>query len=314
MSQFHNDRNIQIQGEVPFTGAHRLPISPGYVTIDAYFSLTQSCIEISFLCPPTVSFLRNVVGQNNSWRDSVYNSGYLPTNRVHLSVVRDGFSQVHILQNDQGIKYSSALLPFDALTANPSSKETILSLSNFFMIVFNPPLNPRRFFPNADQYMTDIVLLLNSFNTLRHVVLPLDLSSRTTSILVTLRGHPNLSILDLRLPESYPPTSEDIDRFRLLLAVELFGFDQIQKLVIQTKLLDWMVIANLASLEGLEDLHITSQSNEGGDGFVNALLNLGNAPFINGFSRLRTIDVDIDNTSSWAVGMLQHVFPNVQIL
>jgi len=180
------------------------------------------------------------------------------------------------------------------------------------MIVFNPPLHPRRFLPNADQYMTDIVVLLNSVNTLRHAVLPLDLSGRTTSVLVALRGHLQLSILDLRLPESYHPTPEDIDRFRLLLAVELFGFHQIQKLVIQTKLLDWMVIANLASLEGLEHLHITSQN--GGDGFVNALLNLGNVPFINGFNRLTTIEVDINNTSLWAVEMLQHIFPNVQIL
>ena len=162
--------------------------------------------------------------------------------------------------------------------------------------------------------MTDMVLLLNSFNTLRHVVLPLDLSGRTTSILVALRGHPQLSILDLRLPESYLPTSDDIRRFRLLLAVELFGFEQIQTLVIQTQLVDWMVIANIASLEGLENLHITSQGNEGGDGFVDALLNLGKEPFIGGFNRLRTINVNVNNTSSWAVAMLQHIFPSVQIL
>ena len=162
--------------------------------------------------------------------------------------------------------------------------------------------------------MTDMVLLLNSFNTLRHVVLPLDLSGRTTSILVALRGHPQLSILDLRLPESYLPTSDDIRRFRLLLAVELFGFEQIQTLVIQTQLVDWMVIANIASLEGLENLHITSQGNEGGDGFVDALLNLGKEPFIGGFNRLRTINVDVNNTSSWALAMLQHIFPSVQIL
>ena len=238
----------------------------------------------------------------------------IPPYQLHLIIVRDRFSQVHILQNDQGIKVSSALLPFDALTANPSSRATLLSLSNFYMIVFNSPLNPHCLIHNADQYMTDMVLLLNSFNTLRHVVLPLDLSGRTTSILVALRGHPQLSILDLRLPESYLPTSDDIRRFRLLLAVELFGFEQIQTLVIQTQLVDWMVIANIASLEGLENLHITSQGNEGGDGFVDALLNLGNEPFIGGFNRLRTINVDVNNTSSWAVAMLQHIFPSVQIL
>jgi hypothetical protein len=142
----------------------------------------------------------------------------------------------------------------------------------------------------------------------------LDLSGRTTSILVALRGHPQLSILDLRLPESFVSTSDDIRRFRLLLAVELFGFDQIQTLVIQAQLVDWMVIANFASLEGLENLHIISQDNEGGDGFVNAVLNLGNEPFTNGFNRLRTINVDVNNTSSWAVAMIQHILPDVEIL
>ena len=238
----------------------------------------------------------------------------IPPDQLHLIIVRDGFSQVHVLQNNQGIKVSSALLPFDALTANASSRNTLLSLSNFFMIVFNSPLNQRLLSHNADQYMTDMVLLLNSFNTLRHVVLPLDLSGKTTSILVALRGHPQLSILDIRFPESYVPTSDDIRRFRLLLAVELFGFEQIQTLVIQSQLVDWMVIANFASLEGLETLHIMSQDNEGGDDFVNALLNLGNEPFPNGFSRLKTINVNVNNTSSWAITMLQHIFPDVQIL
>jgi hypothetical protein len=182
------------------------------------------------------------------------------------------------------------------------------------MIVFNSAHNPRRLFHNADQYMTDMVLLLNSFNTLRHVVLPLDLSGKDNFHSCGFEGTSTAVYSGPSPSRSYAPTSDDIRRFRLLLAVELFGFQQIQTLVIQTQLVDWMVIANLASLEGLEDLHITSQDNEGGDGFVDALLNLGNEPFIDGFTRLRTINVDVNNTSSWAVAILQHIFPDVQIL
>jgi hypothetical protein len=304
--------NIQIQGEVPFTGADRLSFR-GYIIIDA-FLFFGTVLHRNPVASPPITFVLARRGWTEPLLASFGAQLGIPPDQLHLIIVRDGFSQVHILQNDQGIKVSSALLPFDALTANPSSRTTLLSLSNLYMIVFNSAHNPRRLFHNADQYMTDMVLLLNSFNTLRHVVLPLDLSGRTTSILVALRGHPQLSILDLRLPESYAPTSDDIRRFRLLLAVELFGFQQIQTLVIQTQLVDWMVIANLASLEGLEDLHITSQDNEGGDGFVDALLNLGNEPFIDGFTRLRTINVDVNNTSSWAVAILQHIFPDVQIL
>lgn len=53
-----------------------------------------------------------------------------------------------------------------------------------------------------------------------------------------------------------------------------------------------MVIANFASLEGLENLHLTSQDNEVGHSFVNALLNLGKKLFINGFIQLRMINMD----------------------
>jgi hypothetical protein len=100
----------------------------------------------------------------------------------------------------------------------------------------------------------------------------------------------------------------------MFLSIEIYGFDQIQKLVIPSQLVDWGVIANVSSLQGLEELHIVPQGNDGGDSFAHDLLELQNPPFTNGFFGLRTIVVDAENTSLWALNKISEVFPDVQIL
>ncbi|KIM37647.1 hypothetical protein M413DRAFT_13316 [Hebeloma cylindrosporum] len=292
MSHHVVNNNAQIQGGVPFTVLHQdLHSSPPYTVLFARNGWTEQLLE---RFGPQLG---------------------IPPDQVHLTVVRDRCFHAHVFQNDQGIKISAALLPFDALTANPSSRNTLLSLPNLYMIQFCSPINPQPFFNNVDQYMVDIVSLLRSFSTLRHVVLPLDLAGQTTSVLASLRRHPWLTTLDLRLPEGYVANSDDIFLFRLLVAAELSRFDQIQTLVIQSEFVsDWVVITHLASLEGLEELRIISQDNQGVDGFVTSFLNLTNGPLVNGFTRLETLDVDLNNTSAWAADRLRVIFPNVNIL
>ena len=138
-------------------------------------------------------------------------------------------ASLRVISNAQIGECSSAVAASDI---DGISTLTILRLPRLVTLSITAAIAPYSFRQNQRVYGGRILNILRSCKTLVEVKVPLEFHSQNGSMLLALKALRDLSILELRLPTTFTPTQQDIDRLHSQLVRYLRGFHQIQVLTL----------------------------------------------------------------------------------